>query len=329
MTTIRVDDIWLWMRFIGQNLMNDSSWFFRGQSNSKWMIQSTFEREYGTAQQDGFAHNPVLAECRLRAQERRLLTQFVRDGWKYQGDNSSVELSKIEWYSLMRHYGIPTRMVDFTESPLIALYFALSDCDVKHNFSVWCVNSKKLGNAEIQKEINKATAIDYGINAMRKFYNKGRCETNRVRPRNCTGIYYNAISAICANEEFAESILGDEIDNPRLIDVGLDIVYIYPKHRNARMGAQSGLFLMQTRLSKSFMEALHSTCDSLADRRATKEIILTAENRDSLCVDSIIKFEFNATLKDEGRRLLQMANISPRTVYPDIEGIAKELRGEY
>jgi len=95
------------------------------------------------------------------------------------------------------------------------------------------------------------------------------------------------------------------------------------------MGAQSGLFLMPTRLSKSFMEALHDSCDSLADGCRTKEIMLTIENSDSLRVDPIVKFDFNAKLKDEGRKLLQMANITPRTVYPDIEGIAKELRGEY
>lgn len=329
MTTVLVDDILLWVRFVVRNLMKNSLCFFRGQSNSQWVIQSTFEREYGTGDKSDSVHGPMFAEVRLRAQERRLLTQFVRDGWKYKGDNYSGDLSKIEWYSLMRHYGIPTRMVDFTESAMIALYFALSDNDANHNFAVWSVNSKMLGNVEIQKEINKEISCHYGLDAMRRLNGRGRREAERKALRNCIGVYYNAISAISANEEFAESILGDAIDYPQLKDIGLDIIYFYPRHRNARMGAQSGLFLMPTRLSKSFMEALQSQCDSLEGDNTAKEIVLTEENVDSLRVDPIVKFEFKSNLRDEGRKLLQMANITPRTVYPDIEGIAKELRGEY
>lgn len=329
MTTVLVDDIWLWVRFVGQNLMKNSLCFFRGQSNAQWVIKSTFERECCTSDKSDLAHGVTFAEMRLRAQERRLLTQFVRDGWKYTSGNFSGNLTMVEWYSLMRHYGIPTRMVDFTESAMIALYFALSDNDAEHNFAVWSVNSKMLGNVEIQKEINKEISCHYGLDAMRRLNGRGRREAERKALRNCIGVYYNAISAISANEEFAESILGDAIDFPQLKDIGLDIIYFYPRHRNARMGAQSGLFLMPTRLSKSFMESLQNQCDSVEDDNTAKEFVLTEGNVDSLRIDPIVKFEFDASLRAEGRRLLQMANITPRTVYPDIEGVAKELRGEF
>ena len=56
-----------------------------------------------------------------------------------------VVFAGISWLTLMQHYGLPTRLLDWSESPLVALYFALSsDEDAKADAAVWVLNPMKL-----------------------------------------------------------------------------------------------------------------------------------------------------------------------------------------
>jgi hypothetical protein len=57
------------------------------------------------------------------------------------------------WYFLMQHFGAPTRLLDWTEVPLVALYFAIRDLAVKDNEEpkdavVWALNPYEL-NKEV------------------------------------------------------------------------------------------------------------------------------------------------------------------------------------
>jgi len=90
------------------DLQEGGSTWFRGQRNARWDLEPSIKRHGG-------------AEA-----ERALFKRFKQNAFSHV---VSRPITEWEWLFVMQHNGLPTRLLDWTESALIGLYFAIDGED--------------------------------------------------------------------------------------------------------------------------------------------------------------------------------------------------------
>jgi hypothetical protein len=114
--------------------MTDTSWIFRGVSAPEhYPIPSIGrEKQYGPYK---------------RAQEERLFQEF-----KHRAVTliHGPEFDNWHWLAYAQHLGVPTRLLDWTTSPLIAAFFALLG-DANTDRAIYCVKYSKFIHEVDQK----------------------------------------------------------------------------------------------------------------------------------------------------------------------------------
>ena len=117
-----------------------SHFIFRGQANADWKLESSLERVVGA--------NWCAEEA--KKYEELSLVRFRSKFHLYDHENIEPD-SMLAWLAIMQHYGVPTRLLDFTESPFVALYFALETyrSSSKKDLSVFAVDYRAVTAASI------------------------------------------------------------------------------------------------------------------------------------------------------------------------------------
>jgi hypothetical protein len=112
--------------------------WFRGQTNESWDL------------------TPNIFRYELQNEEDEIRAEFQRRGPQLLTEPPPNDFWG--WYFLMQHYGAPTRLLDWTDSALVALFFALNSPDknpqdvedsVVWMLDPWWLNKRVLGDQSI------------------------------------------------------------------------------------------------------------------------------------------------------------------------------------
>lgn len=155
-----------WNKFIEEiasvTYSTERKMWYRGESESNWDLLPSVRRK--PFNKPGY--------------EQYLTTDFYIETKRRRKD---VPQDLPGWLSLMQHYGLPTRLLDWSESPLVALYFATRNWR-KHpdkDAVIWVLDPEKLNELRGYKKC--IFPMDYEtINALIEGAFDPKPETNQV-----------------------------------------------------------------------------------------------------------------------------------------------------
>jgi FRG domain len=121
------------LRWISEH--TDSSWVFRGHGDASYRLMPTIGRA-------------PTGRTYKETEEKRLFSEFKRRSKMFiQGASPNNDW---EWLTLAQHFGVPTRLLDWTNNPLIAAYFAISSGDKTLNADVIAVRTSSAEFVDVE-----------------------------------------------------------------------------------------------------------------------------------------------------------------------------------
>lgn len=191
-----------------------------------------------------------------------------------------------EFYSFMQHYGIPTRLLDWTENAVFALYFAVAngayDADIER--VVWIMNPGAI-NKLTTKNLSYAPLVS---------------DVPLVQAR-------MKMVGYIKNEKLLEEFWVNESEFKELSEeyFRFPLAFYPTSSRNIRIAIQKGCF------------TIHGL-----DRQPIESFFKNPEIQKYL-----IKVKIQKKSVVLIREQLKIMGVTPRSVYPDIYGLASELSG--
>jgi len=123
-----------------------SRYLFRGLGDESWRLSTTFDRTFEGTPDD------------RRAEIQSLLLANFRKECEHYPEYEELIQDDVLCLALAQHHGLPTRLLDWTESPYVAAYFAfqahlVKDGDPKKSVAIWILD----------KTVRRYWSGEYGV----------------------------------------------------------------------------------------------------------------------------------------------------------------------
>jgi FRG domain len=274
--------------------------WFRGHADAEWPVQAGVFRD-----------QPI----DVRNEEGNLFHHFQL----LAPEHHQTHRNAFDWLCLMQHYGLPTRLIDWTENLLAALYFAVRDHQPGPNRSQPGANGRvfvlaprslnRIGMAEPRHR-------ERGIFVPESFHTVARAVLARSATRDqwreeMERMTFNGASW---DANIAKSFLGADADAASLCDEKLTRpIAVFPNRVNRRLVAQAGVF------------TIHGGKYSLVDGTFPRPQPL-GELSDEQPEPFLWSFEIPADCKVGIERDLMRLGIHRGTLFPDLDQQASHLK---
>jgi hypothetical protein len=258
-------------------------WVFRGHADADWELESTLVRKFKKSWTDWVLSRFWTQAMILKQMEGQMAFDFASKAHLH-GIPLSVD-RPVELLSAMRHFGAPTRLLDWTYSPYVALYFALEEQCEKELAAVWALDISALQRASSLKVLPTVRLPD------------GTTVTPPIR-------YVD----FGMEEEFKLNVMPDLDSYHRSLHFGEpnieNVVMVLPRVHNERLSSQQGLFICPTQVGPSLLVQLDKLMAGLIPEWLIKILIPRKLRKEILC------------------KLFQM-NIHPMSLFPGADGLGR------
>lgn len=265
-----------------------TQWIFRGQSDQTWPLTTKAERISASLELLG----PVDLEWLA-------MEKFQREAQQYTHHVPPLE-SRADWLAYLQHYGGPTRLLDFTKSIYVALFFAIENSLAEA--AIWSFNERKVFENLDSKTSDKEREE-------RKDYTRAH-ELINTRARHSI------------NDPGLLPVMPSWMSDRQSIQQG---VFLYPEDlRQLAKGDGNP----EGKRHITFQDNLKAEFDVSADDLLKPTVVDTIEELADSEIHlkrSIIKLiipndrELRVHLMAE----LNKMNVNPRTLFPGLEGLAR------